>query len=121
MPFPAVSLPFYGVTPSRLNVQAWGRYPINEEGLEALVKDPPDVEHWNGPCLKRNSIPEDPRGNPYRYRYPGEHGAYDLYSLGADNAPDGAGGLQGKRTASRGPQKRLPDHPDVSVNRGLCG
>lgn len=33
----------------------------------------------------------------------------------------GAGGLQGKRTASRGPQKRLRDHPDVSVNPGLCG
>lgn len=71
-----------------------GRYPINEEGLEALVKEPPDVEHWSGPYLKRNSIPEDPWDNPYLYRYPGQHGAYDFYSLGADNAPDGAGALR---------------------------
>jgi general secretion pathway protein G len=33
----------------------------------------------------------DPWGHPYRYRIPGEHGEFDLYSLGADDAPGGAG------------------------------
>ena len=31
------------------------------------------------------------RGPPYAYRIPGEHGEYDLYSAGADNAAGGQG------------------------------
>jgi general secretion pathway protein G len=33
----------------------------------------------------------DPWAHPYIYRIPGEHGDYDLYSLGADNAVGGQG------------------------------
>ena len=36
-------------------------------------------------------MPLDPWGHPYSYRSPGEHGEYDLYTLGADNAPGGTG------------------------------
>lgn len=69
----------------RLDMQ---RYPTQEEGLEALVEAPPGDPQWNGPYLKQNKLPLDPWGHPYRYRFPGQHGDYDLYSLG----PDGEGG-----------------------------
>src|SRR3954466_2460350 len=50
-----------------------GRYPTNEEGLTALVQQPPNVQNWRG-YLKR-AVPNDPWGNPYAYRYPGTHNA----------------------------------------------
>ncbi len=68
-----------------------GRYPTTEEGLEALIEPPQDVRGWDGPYLKKKKIPLDPWGNPYIYRCPGEHGEYDLYSLGADGQPGGEG------------------------------
>ena len=67
-----------------------GRYPTTEEGLEALVKDP-GIPGWNGPYLKKNKIPKDPWGRDFVYKCPGEHGEYDLYSLGADGKPGGEG------------------------------
>jgi general secretion pathway protein G len=36
-------------------------------------------------------VPLDPWGRPYIYRFPGQHGDYDLYTFGADNAPGGTG------------------------------
>jgi general secretion pathway protein G len=68
-----------------------GRYPTNEEGLEALVSRPSDVPNWNGPYLKNGQVPKDPWGFEYQYRYPGEHGGVDIWSLGADNREGGEG------------------------------
>lgn len=68
-----------------------GRYPTTDEGLGALSQAPPGVDNWNGPYLKKKTIPPDPWGNPYHYRSPGENGDYDLYSLGRDNADGGDG------------------------------
>lgn len=68
-----------------------GRYPTTQEGLEALIDAPPGVNRWNGPYLKKESIPKDPWGHEYQYRSPGEHGLFDVYSLGADNAEGGEG------------------------------
>lgn len=65
-----------------------GAYPAD---LEALVQAPSGAEGWNGPYLKKSVIPKDPWGNDYVYRFPGEHGPYDLSSLGADNAEGGEG------------------------------
>jgi len=65
------------------------RYPSTAEGLEALVQKPATLDRWNGPYLKKTKIPTDPWGNNYHYLSPGGHGAYDLYSYGADNAPGG--------------------------------
>jgi general secretion pathway protein G len=67
------------------------RYPSQPEGLEALIEAPPGATQWNGPYLKQRKMPLDPWGRPYVYRNPGEHGDYDLYTLGADNAPGGTG------------------------------
>ncbi len=68
-----------------------GRYPSSDEGLESLVKAPSNAGKWNGPYLKKNQVPPDPWGNPYQYKAPGQHGEFDLYSLGADNAEGGEG------------------------------
>ena len=68
-----------------------GRYPTTEEGLSALTVKPTGVEKWYGPYLKKKNIPADPWGNDYHYRFPGENGEYDLYSLGRDNADGGDG------------------------------
>ena len=64
-----------------------GRYPTTEEGLQALITPPPSAQpdKGNWPYLKKPVI-NDPWGNPYVYRYPGQGGpnTYDLYSLGPD-------------------------------------
>lgn len=68
-----------------------GRYPTDQEGLAALVQRPPQAEAWNGPYLKNRESLTDPWGRAYLYRSPGQHGDYDLYSLGADGKEGGEG------------------------------
>ena len=71
-----------------------GNYPSQEEGLEALVEAPAGAESWNGPYIKRADALVDPWGRPYVYRFPGENGVYDLFSLGADGQEGGDGESQ---------------------------
>ena len=68
-----------------------GRYPTSSEGLEALIEAPPGADRWKGPYLKKKIIPKDAWGNEFHYDSPGEHGAFDLYSYGPDNAQGGDG------------------------------
>ena len=68
-----------------------GRYPTNDEGLEALVKKPGNAANWNGPYLKKGDVPKDPWGFEYQYRFPGQHGGVDIWTLGADNREGGEG------------------------------
>jgi general secretion pathway protein G len=68
-----------------------GAYPAGQQGLEALIKNPGNARGWKGPYLDSPGVPVDPWGNPYIYRAPGEHGAFDIYSLGTDRAPGGTG------------------------------
>ncbi|MEA3241224.1 MAG: type II secretion system major pseudopilin GspG [Pseudomonadota bacterium] len=65
-----------------------GRYPTTDEGLNVLRENPGDLEGWYGPYLPK-PVPDDPWGHPYRYRSPGEHGRYDLFSYGADGVEGG--------------------------------
>lgn len=67
-----------------------GRFPTNEEGLQALVTNP-GVPGWDGPYLRRNTLPDDPWGRAYLYRYPGEREDVDIYTLGANGQPGGSG------------------------------
>jgi general secretion pathway protein G len=58
-----------------------GRYPTNEEGIQALV---------TGRFLRR--VERDPWGNAFIYRIPGTDGrSYDVVSLGADGREGGTG------------------------------
>jgi general secretion pathway protein G len=68
-----------------------GRYPTEQEGLESLIERPPQLDAWNGPYLKNRESLTDPWGRPYGYRSPGEHGEYDLYTMGSDGKEGGDG------------------------------
>ena len=68
-----------------------GRYPTSAEGLAVLVRPTAGITAWNGPYLKGAIVPSDPWGKPYVYRSPGEHGAYDVVSLGSDGQEGGTG------------------------------
>jgi len=67
-----------------------GRYPDGEQGLAALFTQPAGEDRWRGPYL-RKAVPDDPWGNPYQYRFPGEHGEIDLFSFGKDGQAGGEG------------------------------
>ena len=67
-----------------------GSFPTTEQGLQALVARPATDKKWSGPYLEK-TVPLDPWGKPYLYRSPGQHGDYDLYSLGKDGVAGGSG------------------------------
>ncbi|AKR43888.1 type II secretion system major pseudopilin GspG [Methylophilus sp. TWE2] len=66
-----------------------GHYPATEQGLQALMTNADNNAHWSGPYLKKE-VPNDPWGKPYQYRAPGQHGEYDLFSLGKDGQVGGS-------------------------------
>lgn len=68
------------------------KFPTTDQGLAALATKPadPGVRNWRaGGYLKK--VNKDPWNNDYQYVFPGTHGEYDLYSLGADGQPGGEG------------------------------
>ncbi|HKU15297.1 MAG TPA: type II secretion system major pseudopilin GspG [Steroidobacteraceae bacterium] len=70
------------------------KYPTTEQGLKALVTQPndPTVRNWKpGGYLGNSGLTKDPWQNDYHYAYPGQHGEYDIYTLGADNQEGGEG------------------------------
>jgi len=66
-------------------------YPRTENGLDALTNAPPGLarpeRYRKGGYIRR--LPTDPWGNAYQYRQPGQRGAFDVFSLGADGAEGG--------------------------------
>jgi general secretion pathway protein G len=68
-------------------------YPTAAQGLDALTTRPteqPVPINWaDGGYLP--SVPQDPWGQAYTYKVPGEAGPFELVSLGADSAPGGEG------------------------------
>lgn len=68
------------------------RFPTEQEGLEALVKAPAGLNAAKYPAegyVQR--LRDDPWGNAYVYRSPGEFGAFDILSYGADGQEGGEG------------------------------
>ena len=80
---------------SALNLYKLDNYtlPNTDQGLEALVTKTaiePIPPNWKqGGYLPR--VPKDPWQRPYLFLNPGAHGAFDLYTLGADGAVGGEG------------------------------
>jgi general secretion pathway protein G len=68
-------------------------YPTNAQGLEALVRAPDGLRNPQNyrPGGYIRKLPDDPWGNPFVYERPGQHGEFDLYSLGADGKEGGEG------------------------------
>lgn len=60
-----------------------GDYPTTDQGLKALVERPSDVpeEDWQ---QHLKDVPVDPWKSEYVYKKPGEHGDFDLVSMGPD-------------------------------------
>ena len=70
-----------------------GRLPAQDEGLDALLTSPPDMEEkWGGPYCKRSDL-EDPWGNLFEYVAEGmiNLGSFDLICFGADGVEGGEG------------------------------
>jgi general secretion pathway protein G len=82
----------------RLSLQSYyldcGMYPTEAQGLLALWEKPvisPVPPLWNGPYLDRQ-LPQDPWGNVYRYKNPGEKNLpFTIASYGADGLEGGDG------------------------------
>jgi general secretion pathway protein G len=53
-------------------------------------------EKWRGPYLAKQIVPKDPWGRDYMYKCPGEHGIFDLYSLGPEGRLENTPGADGK-------------------------
>ena len=66
-----------------------GRYPNTSEGLEALIRNPGNLDSWRSSYLSKTELPKDPWGKPYVYRCPGQHGDFDLLSFGPDGVEGG--------------------------------
>lgn len=60
-----------------------GTYPSE---LAALLKS--EKKNWQGPYLPKE-VPNDPWGNPYYFKFPGENAEYDLVSFGSDGKAGG--------------------------------
>ena len=69
------------------------RYPVTEQGLQALVAQPttaPLAPNWKtGGYVER--LPKDPWGNLYQFLNPGINSEIDVFSFGADGALGGEG------------------------------
>jgi len=68
-------------------------FPATEQGLEALVSEPPDLPSgakWSGPYI--DEVPKDPWGRDFQYEYPPVNGTVDfpdIWSYGPDFDDDG--------------------------------
>lgn len=58
--------------------------------LDDLTTKPADAQNWQGPYAKASDL-KDPWGHPFGYRYPGEHGNFDLVFYGQDGKAGGEG------------------------------
>jgi general secretion pathway protein G len=81
-----------------------GRYPTEEEGLDALLVAPADNTGWNGPYLGKSAIPPDPWNQPYHYavRTTDQGTECIVYSYGSDKVKGGTPKTPAADIVSRG-------------------
>jgi general secretion pathway protein G len=60
------------------------------KSLQQLVEKPANAAGWAGPYAKPSDI-KDPFGHAFGYRFPGQHGSFDLIFYGQDGQPGGDG------------------------------
>lgn len=60
------------------------------KALSQLVEKPAGTSRWAGPYARPSDL-KDPFGNAFGYRYPGQHGSFDLSFYGQDGQPGGDG------------------------------
>lgn len=72
--------------------QDTGRYPSDDEGLEALAVQPDGELKWKGPYVNEDLL-TDPWGVAYQYHYPATAPdvPFELFSFGKDRTLGGVG------------------------------
>ncbi|HET7299207.1 MAG TPA: type II secretion system major pseudopilin GspG [Oleiagrimonas sp.] len=60
------------------------------KSLQALLTQPAGDANWLGPYAKPSDL-KDPWGHAFGYKYPGDHGMFDLTFYGQDGKPGGDG------------------------------
>ena len=67
------------------------RYPITEQGLQALITKPTSGPAANGWKTEGyiSKLPKDPWGNTYQYMQPGVKGEFEIFTYGRDGQPGG--------------------------------
>ena len=75
---------------------AHGRFPTQQQGLEALVRKPAEEpvpqNYPEGGYLNGRTVPPDPWKRPYIYLCPGRQNEnFEILSYGADGEPGGSG------------------------------
>jgi general secretion pathway protein G len=68
-----------------------GRYPVQAEGLAALMRKPSTIQVWNGPYLRGENVPLDPWGNEYKYTSDGK--TFNITTDGLDGRGSKVSGL----------------------------
>lgn len=69
-----------------------GRYPTENEGLQALIEAPAGSAGWAGPYLDdEEAVPLDPWGNAYLFSSTEDGLRVRVFSLGRDATEGGAG------------------------------
>jgi general secretion pathway protein G len=58
--------------------------------LSDLMNKPANARNWQGPYVKESEM-HDPWGHDFGYKYPGDHGSFDLIFYGQDGQPGGDG------------------------------
>jgi general secretion pathway protein G len=58
------------------------------EQLQDLIAKPGNADNWAGPYARESDL-KDGWGRSFEYKFPGEHGDFDLISLGSDGKPGG--------------------------------
>lgn len=58
--------------------------------LQDLLVKPGTARNWQGPYAKESEL-KDPWGHAFGYKYPGDHGSFDLVFFGQDGQPGGDG------------------------------
>ncbi len=66
-----------------------GRYPMSDEGLKALIRDPGNLKSWRGPYLEAEGALNDPWERPFIYRSNPKNDTNDLICYGRDGIPGG--------------------------------
>ena len=80
-----------------------GRYPLESEGLQALVAAPASLRTWNGPYVKSAAVPLDPWGKPYLYVSKDRGRSYTISFAGVEARPEAAPkpGVPSREAANR--------------------
>lgn len=68
-----------------------GRFPTEDEGLEALLERPDGVDAWRGPYLALRESLVDPWGRAYAYSRSEDGARPAVVSYGADGVEGGEG------------------------------